>query len=137
MPSVVTPIIVEWEDCDPAGIVFYPRFFSYFDRGCWNLWYAVGLTREAIRELGAVGFPIADAKAQFQYPCRFKDVLQLTSDVTEVEEGKWITVTHTIRIGERIAVSGYEKRFMGLPHPSDPERLRAGEIPASVLALLR
>lgn len=22
---------VEWGDCDPAGIVFYPRFFAAFD----------------------------------------------------------------------------------------------------------
>jgi 4-hydroxybenzoyl-CoA thioesterase len=22
---------IEWGDCDPAGIVFYPRFFALFD----------------------------------------------------------------------------------------------------------
>jgi len=22
---------IEWGDCDPAGIVFYPRYFAYFD----------------------------------------------------------------------------------------------------------
>ncbi len=25
-------IRVEWGDCDPAGIVFYPRYFEWFDR---------------------------------------------------------------------------------------------------------
>ena len=22
---------IEWGDCDPAGIVFYPRYFAMFD----------------------------------------------------------------------------------------------------------
>ena len=24
-------IRVQWGDCDPAGIVFYPRYFEWFD----------------------------------------------------------------------------------------------------------
>lgn len=24
-------IRIEWGDCDPAGIVFYPRYFEWFD----------------------------------------------------------------------------------------------------------
>ena len=22
---------IEWGDCDPAGIIFYPRYFEFFD----------------------------------------------------------------------------------------------------------
>jgi len=28
-------IHIEWGDCDPAGIVYFPRFFEYFD-ACTN-----------------------------------------------------------------------------------------------------
>ena len=24
---------IEWSDCDPAGIIFYPRYFEIFDTG--------------------------------------------------------------------------------------------------------
>src|SRR5882762_620340 len=24
-------IRIDWGDCDPAGIIFFPRYFSYFD----------------------------------------------------------------------------------------------------------
>lgn len=136
MKSVTTPVIVEWEDCDPAGIVFYPRFLSYFDRGTWNLWFATGLTREALREFGAVGFPIMEAEAKFTYPCRFKDELRLVSTVSEIK-AKAITVSHTIHSGERLAVTGYEVRFLGMPHPTDPLRLKAATIPKKLIDLLQ
>jgi 4-hydroxybenzoyl-CoA thioesterase len=136
MLSVTTPLIVEWEDCDPAGIVFYPRFFTYFDRGAWNLWIAAGLTREVIRELGAIGMPAMEARAAFSYPCRFKDALRLVSAVSELRE-KSITVAHHIYNGEHLAVTGHEVRFWGLAHPADPLRLKAGEIPRRVVEMLR
>ena len=136
MRSFTTAVTVEWEDCDPAGIVFYPRFLSYFDRGSWNLWISVGLTREAIREMGAVGFPIMEAQAKFTVPCRFKDELRLVSTVGEIQE-RAIRVDHEIFKGDRSAVTGYEVRFLGMPHPTDPLRLRAGEIPQSVIDRLR
>lgn len=137
MPSFVTTIQVEWEDCDPAGIIFYPRFYQYFDRGSWNLWHSIGLDRPALQTLGAVGFPIAEAQAKFLYPCRFRDLLKLESAVSDIQDGKWITVTHTIHVGERLAVTGFEVRFLGVAHPDDPLRLRAGVLPEPLLSKLR
>jgi acyl-CoA thioesterase FadM len=32
MPSNARRLHIEWGDCDPAGIVFYPRYFVMFDR---------------------------------------------------------------------------------------------------------
>ena len=136
MRSITTSVVVEWEDCDPAGIVYYPRFLAYFDRGTWNLWLSVGLTRERMRGLGAVGLPIAEVQAQFLLPCRFKEQLRLVSWVSQIQE-KRITVSHEIHNGDKLAVTGYEVRFLGLPHPDDPTRLRIGEVPQQVLDLLR
>ena len=31
MPSNARTVRIEWGDCDPAGIVFYPRYFAMFD----------------------------------------------------------------------------------------------------------
>ena len=28
---------IEWGDCDPAGIVFYPRYFAMFDHSTTTL----------------------------------------------------------------------------------------------------
>jgi 4-hydroxybenzoyl-CoA thioesterase len=136
MPSFTTPLIVEWEDCDPAGIIFYPRFFAYFDRGAWNLWYSLGLTRDVMHERGAIGMPIIDAGAEFLYPCRFRDRLQLESRVEELRD-KTVKLSHRIHNEGKLAVTGYEVRFWGVPHPDDPLRLKAGAIPDQVRELLR
>ncbi len=35
-------IRIEWGDCDPAGIVFYPRYFEWFDACSTGLFEAAG-----------------------------------------------------------------------------------------------
>ena len=41
-------IQVEWGDCDPAGIVYYPRFFEMFD-SCTNaLFESVGFKKQEV-----------------------------------------------------------------------------------------
>jgi 4-hydroxybenzoyl-CoA thioesterase len=128
MKTVRTPITVEWGDCDPAGIVFYPRFFAFFDASAWSLFYSVGLTLEAIRDMGATGFPAVDAQARFIAPCRLKDRITVTSSITEWRE-KTFVISHTIHNGDVEAVAGQEIRIWGIPHPEDPKRLKAAVIP--------
>ena len=36
-------LLVEWGDCDPAGIVFYPRYLAWFDDCTTALFLAAGL----------------------------------------------------------------------------------------------
>ena len=39
---------IRFSDCDPAGIVFNPRFFEFFDRNTWMLFdAALGVTARA------------------------------------------------------------------------------------------
>jgi acyl-CoA thioesterase FadM len=38
-----TTIQVRWNDVDPAGIVFYPRFFEWYDLGCETLFASLGM----------------------------------------------------------------------------------------------
>ena len=51
-------IQVEWGDCDPAGIVYYPRFFEMFD-SCTNaLFESVGFKKqEVLKAYGLAGIP--------------------------------------------------------------------------------
>ena len=47
---------IEWGDCDPAGIVFYPRYFAFFDASTHALFEAAGLPKpRMIREFDIVG----------------------------------------------------------------------------------
>ena len=50
-------LAIEWGDCDPAGIVFYPRYFAMFDASTAALFQrALGMTKKAmLRHWGAFG----------------------------------------------------------------------------------
>ncbi|HKI97232.1 MAG TPA: thioesterase family protein [bacterium] len=132
MRTITTEFTVEWADCDPAGIVFYPRFYAFFDSASWNLFYTAGLTFEVIQQdFHAKGFPAVDVRARFLYPCRLKDQLICTSAITEWHEKAFI-VSHTIHNGDIEAVKGEEVRIWGAAHPEDPKRLKAIPIPHEV-----
>lgn len=50
---------VEWGDCDPAGIVFFPRYFAFFDTGTHELFALAGVpTQELTATYGIVGCPL-------------------------------------------------------------------------------
>ncbi len=38
-------ITIEWGDCDPADIVFYPNYFRWFDASTANHFQAAGLPK--------------------------------------------------------------------------------------------
>ena len=47
---------IEWADCDPAGIVFHPRYFEMFDTSTHHLFEAAGWKkRDLLREFGVDG----------------------------------------------------------------------------------
>ena len=125
-------VAVEWGHSDPAGIVFYPHFFAYFDSATWEMFYSAGLSLETMRaKYGCIGIPLVDAQASFLSPCRFRDILTIEGRITAVTE-KTFTVQHAVRNAEREAVKGREVRIWGIVHPDDPQRLKAAPLPPEV-----
>lgn len=43
MATHTTTVRVRWSESDPAGIVFYPRFFEWYDLGTEALFEVFGL----------------------------------------------------------------------------------------------
>jgi len=135
--TVESRFTVEWGDCDPAGIVFYPRFYAWFDASTWNLFQAVGLTYRAMQQdWQALGIPVVDAQARFQAPCRQKEALVCRSTLAEWRERSFV-VTHSILNGDVEAVVGQEVRIWAVAHPQDAQRLQAAPIPPRLRALFQ
>lgn len=62
---------VRWSEADPAGIVFYPRFFEWFDLATEALFESVGLPwPELFPKHRIVGVPIVESGARFAAPVR-------------------------------------------------------------------
>ena len=70
-------VTIEWGDCDPAGIVFYPRYFAMFDASTAALFSAaLGMDKFTLRRhYGAVGFPMLETAAKFTLPSRYAETV--------------------------------------------------------------
>jgi hypothetical protein len=66
---------IEWGDCDPAGIIFYPRYFAIFDTSTTMLIErAAGMKKiEYLKAYAIAGHPVVETRAKFRLPTRFGD----------------------------------------------------------------
>ena len=127
---------IEWGQCDPAGIVFYPQYLIIFDTSTGWLFERTGLKPLAMRKkYGIVGIPIVEVGARFLVPCRFDDEV-----IVESEVGEWgrssFTVRHRILKEGKLALEGFEKRVWAAPHPERPGAIQAQPVPAEIIASL-
>ena len=77
------PQKVKFKHCDPAGIVFYPRYFEMIN-DCVEAFFDtdVGYPFEDMHIEG--GVPTAEITCKFNAPSRHGDMLALTLDVMRV-----------------------------------------------------
>jgi 4-hydroxybenzoyl-CoA thioesterase len=128
-------IRIEWGDCDPAGIVFYPRYFEIFDQ-CTTalLERALGMTNyEFIKAHGIVGYPLVDARASFLVPSKYSDEVVVETTLAEFRRSSFI-VKHLLWKGDELGVEGVETRVWAIRDPDDPERMKSSPIPIEVIA---
>ena len=131
-------VTIEWGDCDPAGIVFYPRYFAMFNECTGALFAAAtGMGKRAmLRHYGVIGYPMVDTGAKFYVPSRFGDVVRIESTVLAVR-GSSFDIGHKVFRGETLALEGTETRVWAAQHPDDPERIKAVKLPDDLVALLK
>ena len=105
-------VTVEWGDCDPADIVFYPNYFRWFDASTAHHFKAAGLPKpELIRQYGVVGFPMVDTGARFHRPSKHGDVIDIETRITGFGNASF-TVEHRLLNAGELAVEGHKKRVL-------------------------
>jgi 4-hydroxybenzoyl-CoA thioesterase len=126
--------VVDFADCDAARIVFYPRYFDWFDRATERLFRERGLAWPQIwAQYRLAGFPIVDVGAKFLGPSRFGDRISIESWIGEWRS-KLFLVQHRVRNGDQIVVEGHELRVWALRDPADPDNMKAGIVPEEIRA---
>lgn len=137
MPSFIyrRSQIIAWGDCDPAGIVFNPRFFEMFDVSSWQMFgAALGVKAENINATyGIVGIALVDARANFMKPARFGDTIEIVSRVTEFRRASF-DIEHRLSVGAELAVEGQETRVWAVRREGTSDQIRAATIPDDVIA---
>jgi 4-hydroxybenzoyl-CoA thioesterase len=128
---------IEWGECDPAGIVFYPRFFAMFDNATTLLFStALGMTKyQFLNKYGCAGYPMVDTRARFLVPARFGDDVTIETAVTEIKRSSF-QITHHLKKDDVLCVEGFETRVWTGRDPADPDKIRSQPIPAEVVEKL-
>jgi len=130
-------IRVEWGDCDPAGIVYYPRYFAFFDNCTAALFEAAGLPKqEMLKTYGIVGIPMVDTRARFLASSRFGDDVVVESSISEWGRSSF-DVQHKLFKGEVLAVECFETRVWAARSRSNAEKIESQTIPDAVKAKFR
>jgi len=131
-------LTIEWGHCDPAGIVFNPRFFEFFD---WStallVRAALGLEKaEMLAAYGVAGIPLVDTRATFHHPSRYGEEVEIVSGVTAVGRSSF-EIGHRLFNAARLAVEAREKRVWVVRDGENGGRLKAQAMPDDVARKLK
>jgi 4-hydroxybenzoyl-CoA thioesterase len=127
-------VFIEWGDCDPAGIVYYPRYFVFFDNATVALFAAAGLPKhEMVKTYDIVGIPMVDTRARFVIPSRWGETITIESRIAEWKRSSF-DVEHKVLKDGALAIEAWETRVWVGRHPDDPHRIKSQPIPEDVKA---
>jgi 4-hydroxybenzoyl-CoA thioesterase len=126
-------IQIQWGDCDPLGIVYFPRYFEFFD-ACTNaLFERAGLRKhEMLQKYGIAGIPLVESRARFLAPSSFGDTVTVESNITEWGKSSF-SVGHRLFRGDELAVEGFEKRVW-VVRGTGAKKIESQAIPKEVIA---
>jgi 4-hydroxybenzoyl-CoA thioesterase len=130
-------IRVQWGDCDPAGIVFYPRYFEWFD-ACSILLFekATGMIKKKMLEVyGGAGIALLEARAVFKMASHYGEDLEIETGITEFRRSSFF-VHHKVTKGGLLALEGFETRLWTVRDPQDGDKMRSAPMPAEIRAAL-
>jgi 4-hydroxybenzoyl-CoA thioesterase len=123
-------IHLEWGDCDPAGIVYFPRYFEYFDACTAGLFEHAGMLKpDLLRRYRIAGIPVVDVKARFITPSSFGDEVVVESSIVKWGNSSFV-VRHALMKAEALAVECHETRVWVAR--SEKGKLEARTIPEEV-----
>jgi len=125
-------VTVEWDDCDPAGIVYYPSYFRWFDQATYRLFLAAGLKRDDVSSgQWKEGTPSVAAECSFRRASQHGEKLVMESHVEKFGRSSFV-IRHVLRdaTGE-VAAEGTETRIWAKKE-GNARSLKAIAIPEDV-----
>jgi 4-hydroxybenzoyl-CoA thioesterase len=115
---------ITFGDCDPAGIVFYPNYFAWFDRTFHDWLRQFGGHTNICTSLGSLGLGLMEVSAKFRAPCKDGDTLDLHLTI-EAWDRKALRLSYEGQIAGRTAVIGQEVRGL---FKTSPTGIMAGDM---------
>jgi 4-hydroxybenzoyl-CoA thioesterase len=135
IPFLSRPYRIEWGHCDPAGIVYAPRFLEMFGESTIMLFEkALGVRKkDMLSAQGVVGYPMVDVSAKFMRPAAYGDDVVLEAAAPEFGNSSF-TIAHRLLKNGHVCVTGIEKRVWTIRDAERPGGMRAERVPDDVRA---
>jgi 4-hydroxybenzoyl-CoA thioesterase len=133
MLSVTRKVEIEWGQCDPAGIVYYPQFLSMFDWNTMKLFQkALNMDKhEMLSKFKCGGIPVIKIETTFRSPCRFAETVDITSTVLKIGRTS-CHIRHALSKGDELCVECMQVRVWVAPSPDDRLKIQPAPIPPEV-----
>ena len=98
---------VYYKDIDQMGIVYYSRYFEYFEQARTELLKSKGITVTEIEKNG-ITLPVILANCEYVSSAKFEDELIITSQINEMPTSR-LKINYLIKINKskNIIVKGY------------------------------
>ena len=109
--NITYKVKVEWGDCDPYGIVFYPNFYKWMDNSQWNYFNKIKQPISKLEKIyGIVGLPLLHTEATYISACYREDKLIIETKLIKITKST-IKLQHTIKRQDEIVCKGSETRI--------------------------
>ncbi|HEV8311956.1 MAG TPA: acyl-CoA thioesterase [Burkholderiaceae bacterium] len=127
---------VQFGDCDPAGIVFFPNFSRWMDAASLSFFMQCGVPpwRELVKTRGIVGTPLLEINTKFIKSVTYGERIIIHTHIEEWREKVFIQM-HKVMRGEDVICEGREVRAFVKRDADNPDRLRAIPVPEDIKAL--
>lgn len=128
-------VAVEFGDCDPAGIVYFPNFYRWMDAASrhWFVHRGFPTWRDTEAAFGLVGTPIVDVQTRFLKPAQYGDQLLVDTAVLEWRRSSFVQ-RHRIWRADTLLVEGIEVRVFAR-RGEGGQGIRAMPVPEAVRGL--
>lgn len=132
--TIIYNVRVEFGDCDPARIVWFPNFFRWIDAASRHFFVECGVPpwHDTEKSIGLIGTPLVDTQASFIRAASYGDELQIHVSITEWRSKSFVQSYRVMR-GEEDIMRCNEVRIFAAA--KEGGGIRALPIPEDIRAL--
>lgn len=126
---------LQWGECDPAGIIFFPIYAHWVSEGLSELFLSNGIDPNEVLNGERVGLPAVSLSLKFHSAPRLHEEVVHEIHVEKLG-GKSLCFRHEFRSGDLLLAEAQDVRVWTTHKVGLPDSLKSADIPSRVRALL-
>lgn len=142
--EITYTVRVEFGDCDPARIVWFPNFFRWIDAASRHFFVGCGVPpwHEMEASSGIIGTPLVDTHARFVRTASYGDTLNIHTSIAEWRDKSFVQRYSVMRDSQEggtgtpdVIMECDEVRIFAARREGSATAIRAVPIPPDIRAL--